>query len=113
MKSRSFIFNSEEDRNDYINRLLFISFLDIKDNNTIVFIESDNKKYISISFDDKIISIYFVETNNNEYGLLFKSEEDINLGKIFFNIYTFLYSENNKSIFNKEYKNLLKELTNG
>ena len=37
----------------------------------------------------------------------------IYFNKIYFNIYTFLYSENNKSIFNKEYKNLLKELING
>lgn len=108
MKSRSFIFNSEEDRNDYINRLLFISFLDIKDNNTIVFVESDEKEYISISFNHKIIKIYFIEIDHNKCGIVLKSEEDINLGKIFFNIYTFLYSENNKSIFDKEYKKFIK-----
>lgn len=108
MRSRSFIFDSKEDRNDYINRLIFVCLLNIKIENNITFIESDNKKYISISFDDKIISIYFVETNNNEYGLLFKSEEDINLGKIFFDTYILLYSENNKHVFSEEYKKFIK-----
>ena len=108
MKSRLFIFDSKEDRNDYINRLIFICLLNIKIENNITFIGSDNKKYISISFDDKIVSIYFVETNNNEYGLLFKSEENVNLGKIFFNTYTLLYSENNKYVFSEEYKKFIK-----
>lgn len=107
MYNRSFIFDSKEDRNDYINRLIFVCLLNIKIENNITFIGSDNKKYISISFDDKIVSIYFVETNNNEYGLLFKSEENINLGKIFFDTYILLYSENNKYVFSEEYKKFI------
>ena len=109
MYRNSFIFPLQEKRNDFINKLLFIAFfnIEIDKNNIISFVHSDEKEYITISFNNNDINIYFIETENNEYGLIFESKNNINLKKIFFKIYILLYSENNKFIFDKEYKKLL------
>lgn len=72
------------------------------------FIDTDfeNAK-LKFIFDQNLIDIYFIENENNEYGLLFESNKDLNFKNIFFKIYIELYCENNKHLFTEEYKSLL------
>lgn len=104
-----FFFESKEKMNDFIERLLFISALKLNENLKInislvnINLKDGKLKFI---FDDNSIDIYFIK-EDNKYGLLFKSNKDLNLKNIFFKIYIELYCENNKYLFTEEYKSLL------
>lgn len=110
MYKDSFIFPSQEKRNDFINRLLFLSILELNKNSKIKmsFIDADfeNAK-LKFIFDQNLINIYFIENENSEYGLLLESNEDLNFKNIFFKVYIELYCENNKYLFTEEYKSIL------
>lgn len=104
-----FFFESKEKMNDFTERLLFIFALklnkNLKINISLVNIDLKDGK-LKFIFNDNPIDIYFIK-EDNKYGLLFKSNKDLNLKNIFFKIYIELYCENNKHLFTEEYKSLL------